>query len=235
MAQRVREMGDQGTDRRCERKYPLSAAEMLELRWWLRDHGPGFEPAYPSRDVNNVYFDSPNWDSYSDNRSGTSRRTKCRLRWYGDLETGEAATFEVKHRRHAIGHKRQQRIPMSELGLASLPFGGLYGRLRPLLQADLRLWLDQSHRPVLYDRYHREYYATSAGVRMTVDTRIVYALVHGGSFGRLHLRPGAAPAVLELKYPFERRREVEEALRHLPFRATRCSKYALGIDQLLSP
>jgi hypothetical protein len=185
-------MGDQGKDRRCERKYPLSAAAILELRWWQRNHGHGFEPTYPSRDVNNIYFDSPNWDSYSDNLSGTSRRTKCRLRWYGDLKTVQAATFEVKHRRHAIGDKRQQRIPMGELELASLPVGGLYGRLRPLLPADLRLWLDQVHMPVLFNRYRREYYATWAGIRMTVDTASSTRSC-GGSL-RLHLRPGAAPA-----------------------------------------
>ena len=228
-------MDDQGTSRRCERKYPLSAAEVLELRWWQRNHGQGFEPAYPFRYVNNIYFDSPNWDSYSDNLGGSSRRTKCRLRWYGDLSTADVATFEAKHRRQAIGHKRQQRVPMSELELASLPVAGLYGRLRPLLPADLRLWLDQGHLPVLFNRYRREYYATSAGIRMTVDTGIAYTLLHGGLLGRLRLSPGAAPGVLEVKYPFERRREVEEALQHLPFRATRCSKYALGIDQLLSP
>jgi hypothetical protein len=229
------EMSIPGPDRRCERKYPLSAGELLELRWWQRNHGHGFARAYPSRDVHNVYFDSPDWDCYAENRSGASRRTKCRLRWYGDPGAAEVATFEAKHRRHAVGHKRQQRVPMSALGLASLPIAGLYRRLRPLLPSDLKLWLDQGHRPVLYDRYRREYYATSAGVRMTVDTGIVYATLHGGPLGRLRLVAGATPAVLEIKYPFARRREAEEALRHLPFRATRCSKYVLGIGQVLSP
>jgi hypothetical protein len=227
-------MRDQRQDRRCERKYPLSVAEILELRWWQRSQGHGFERSYPPREVNNVYFDSPDWDSYTDNLSGTSGRTKCRLRWYGDLRAADAAIFEVKHRRHAIGSKQRQRVPIEELGLASLPIGRLYGRLRPLLPADLRLWLDQGHRPVLYDRYRREYYATSAGIRMTIDTSIVYALLHGGPLGGLRLVPGAVQAVLEVKHRFEQRGEVEEALRHLPFRATRCSKYALGVDQLLS-
>jgi hypothetical protein len=112
--------------------------------------------------------------------------------------------------------------------------GDLYRRLRPLLQGDLRLWLDQAHRPVLYDRYRREYYATPAGIRLTLDTNIVYALLHGGSLGALRLAPGVPPAVLEVKYPVEQRREAGEALLDLPLRAARCSKYALGIDQLLA-
>ena len=219
---------------RCERKYPLSVAELPGVRWWQREHGRGFARAYPSRVVSNVYFDSPDWDGYADNLSGASRRAKCRLRWYGDLAAAGTVTFEVKYRRNAIGGKWQQGISVRELGLPSLPVGGLYRRLRPLLRADLRLWLDQGHRPALYSRYLREYYATSAGIRMTIDTNIAYALLHGGSLSALRLEPGTAAAVLEVKYSPARSQVAEEALRRLPFRATRCSKYALGISQLLA-
>ncbi len=69
---------------------------------------------------------------------------------------------------------------------------------------------------------------------MTIDTNIAYALLHGGSLGALRLEPGTAAAVLEVKYSPARSQEAEEALRRLPFRATRCSKYALGISQLLA-
>lgn len=227
-------MSDQRPGFRYEQKYPLSPAELLEVRWWQRAHGHGFERAYPSRDVNNVYFDSPDWDGYADNLGGITRRAKCRLRWYGGIEDAEAVTFEVKHRRNAVGGKRQQSLGGRDLGLASLPIGGLYRRLRPLLQGDLRLWLDQAHRPVLYNRYRREYYATPAGIRMTIDTGIAHALLHGGSLGALRLAPCVPPAVLEIKYAVEQRREAGEALRGLPLRARRCSKYALGIDQLLA-
>ncbi len=219
--------------RRRERKYPLSVAELLRFRWWQRGHGCAFTPAYPTRTVNNIYFDPPDWASYGDNMSGVSDRKKCRLRWYGEPETAAEATFEVKHRRNAIGHKRQQRIPMSELHLRSLPIGQLCTRLRVLLRADLRLQLDQSHRPVLYNRFRREYYETLDGLRMTVDTDIVYAHLHRGSLPALRPRPGATPAVVEVKYPLERRPEAEEALRRFPFRATRFSKYVVGIDHLL--
>jgi hypothetical protein len=226
-------MSDRASERRCERKYPLSAADLPELRWWQRGPGRRFVATYPSRTVNNVYFDSPDWDNYADNLSGTSRRTKCRLRWYGPLETAEVVVFEAKHRRNAIGHKRQQRIPAGELELASLPFERFYERLRPLLDPPLRLWLDQGHRPVLYNRYRREYYAAPEGLRMTVDTGIVYAPLHRGRLRGLRLIPSAAPTVIEFKYPLERRGEAEEALRRLPFRATRSSKYVVGVDHLL--
>ncbi len=226
-------MSDEEPHRRRERKYPLSAAELLQFRWWHRGHGQAFTPAYPTRTVNNIYFDSPDWANYGDNMSGVSDRTKPRLRWYGELETAAQATFEVKHRRNAIGHKHQQRIHMSELHLRSLPIGWLYPRLRVLLRGELRLQLDESHRPVLYNRFRREYYEAREGLRMTVDTDIVYAPLHGSSLPTLRPMPSAKPAVVELKYRLERRREAEEALRRLPFRATRFSKYVVGIDHFL--
>lgn len=219
--------------RRFERKYPLGASELLDFRWWHRTHGRGFELAYPDRTVNNVYFDSPDWEHYADNLSGTSSRTKCRLRWYGELETAERVTFEVKHRRNATGHKDQHAIAAADLGLAELPFARWYARLRPLLPGELRLELDQGHRPALFNRYRREYYANASGVRMTVDTGIVYASVQGGALRDLRPLPSAAPTVVEAKYPSDRRAEAEEALLRLPFRATRSSKYVIGIDHLL--
>jgi hypothetical protein len=48
------------------------------------------------------------------------------------------------------------------------------------------------------------------------------------------VEPATTPAVLEIKHPPERVREVEEALGRLSLRATRCSKYGLGIAQLLA-
>ena len=226
-------MSGEGGDRRRERKYPLSAAELLQFRWWQRGHGGSFAPSYAPRIVNNIYFDSPEWDSYGDSMSGISDRSKCRLRWYGALETAEEATFEVKHRRNGIGHKRQQRIPLSELPLPSLPIGWLYTRLRMMLRPELRLALDQSHRPVLYNRFRREYYEAPDGVRLTLDTDIAYAPLHGRSLAALRPAPGATPAVVEVKFPWERRPEAEAALRRLPFRATRFSKYVIGVDHLL--
>jgi hypothetical protein len=220
--------------RRFERKYPLTAAELLDFRWWQRTHGREFQVTYRSRTVNNVYFDSPDWERYADNMKGVSSRTKCRLRWYGELETAEIVTFEAKHRRNAVGHKVQQTIPASELGLPDLPLARLYARLRPLLAGDLRLQLDQGHRPALYNRYRREYYSTASGIRMTVDTGIVYAPVQGGSLRELRPIPSSVPTVVELKYPSECRAEAEAALRRMPFRATRSSKYVIGVDHLLA-
>ena len=219
--------------RRFERKYPLTVAGLRDFRWWHRTHGREFARTYDERTIHNVYFDSPDWERHADNLSGTSSRTKCRLRWYGDLEAADVVVFEAKHRRNAIGHKDQHALAAAGLGLADLPLARLYARLRPLLPGELRLELDQGHRPALYNRYRREYYATPNGIRMTVDTGIAYAPVQGGSLRTLRPIPSSAPTVVEVKYSSDRRVEAEVALRRLPFRATRSSKYVIGVDHLL--
>lgn len=132
-----------------------------------------------------------------------------------------------------MGRKDQHTLTATDLGLADLPLARLYERLRPLLPGELRLELDQGHRPALYNRYRREYYATPSGIRMTVDTGIAYAPVQGGSLRNLRPIPSGAPTVVELKYSSDRRAEAEAALRCMPFRATRSSKYVIGVDHLL--
>ena len=112
-------MGGGQPQGRRERKYPLSAGELRQFRWWHRSQGRAFTRTFPNRTVNNIYFEPPDWASYGDNVSGVSDRTKCRLRWYDEVETAEEATFEVKHRRNAVGQKRQERIPMPALRLPS--------------------------------------------------------------------------------------------------------------------
>jgi hypothetical protein len=219
--------------RRRERKYPLSEDELREFRWWHRSQGRAFARAYPTRTVNNIYFDRPDWASYDDNMSGVSDRTKCRLRWYGETDGAKEATFEVKHRRNAVGHKLQQRIPMEALRLSSLPLTRLCGRLRVVLPAELRMPLEQSLRPVLYNRFCREYYEAPDGVRMTVDTDMAFAPLVSRPLPTLRpIRSGTA-GVVEFKYSLDRQSEAIEALRRFPFRATRFSKYVVGVDHLL--
>jgi hypothetical protein len=224
-------MRGEGQGRR-ERKYPLSRGELVQFRSWQITHGKAFARAHPPRVVSNIYFTAPDWASYSDNSAGISERVKCRLRWYGELETASEATFEAKQRRNAVGHKRQQRVPLQALALQAVPISRLHLRLRPLLAPGLRVLLDDGQRPVLYNRFTREYYETTAGLRMTVDTGMEYAALPGGSLRALHPIASAMPAVVEVKYSPEQRTEAMEALRHLPFRATRFSKYVVGVDHL---
>jgi hypothetical protein len=67
---------------------------------------------------------------------------------------------------------------------------------------------------------------------MTVDTGVVYAPVQGGGLRDLRPYPSATPTVVEFKFSLDRRDEAEAELGRMPFRATRSSKYVVGVDHL---
>ena len=58
--------------------------------------------SYPDRWVNNIYFDNINLDLFNQSIEGISKRTKVRLRWYGDFHNLENPLLELKSK---SGHK----------------------------------------------------------------------------------------------------------------------------------
>ena len=63
--------------------------------------------SYPDRWVNNIYFDNINLDLFNQSIEGISRRTKVRLRWYGDFHNIENSILELKLK---SGHKNMKKI-----------------------------------------------------------------------------------------------------------------------------
>ena len=90
---------------RHEIKFVTSPLSMLWIENWVRSHPAGFFEPYPSRQVNNVYFDGFGLGAYQENLSGASSRDKVRLRWYGEVEDAESGVIEVKRRRSGLGWK----------------------------------------------------------------------------------------------------------------------------------
>ena len=105
---------------RYEIKYPLDLSELHQFYYWLKQHGVHFKKMYPGRRVNSLYFDSPDFKNYHDNKAGFMLRMKNRLRWYGDGYTPQEVFFEIKKRKNGLGCKQVQRIPVSVLPLQPL-------------------------------------------------------------------------------------------------------------------
>jgi len=223
------------TPQRFERKYSFSVADLPRFWDWNSSSGVVFEVAYPDRLINNIYFESPEWNNYHENLGGISQRCKCRVRWYGDAMSPIDMRFEVKRRRNSIGDKLVQKIPDNRLALLGTGkgFNDIYRDLREYLDPELRLMLDQSHVPLLFNNYRRQYYSTKDGVRLTVDTNLQFE-----SFGnflnsdRYKMVRSQVYGFIEVKYSVDQRSFVEHYLKELPLRATRNSKYVIGIEHL---
>lgn len=209
---------------------PVSYGELLQ---WVRMHPAGFHSPYPPRRVNNVYFDDFPLVAYHENLVGESARSKVRLRWYGHTVHPGKAVLEVKRKRNLLGWKLS--FPTGPIDLESDPWRAIRHKLRGSLDPQARLWLDANPQVVLVNRYDREYFVSRDGrVRVTLDA---HQRVFDQRFGeRPNLtRPANLPdtVVVEFKFAREHRRDGSRAIQGLPVRASRNSKYVIGVQSLL--
>ena len=76
---------NKNTPYRFERKFTATAAHRSEFIFQIKKHPAFFREVYHSRQVNNIYFDTPGLQFFNDNIIGVAERKKVRIRWYGDV------------------------------------------------------------------------------------------------------------------------------------------------------
>jgi hypothetical protein len=219
-------------DARYEIKFVADAVRYHELEQWIRLNPAGFHTSFPPRQVNNVYFDTPDLYAYAENLSGASARSKVRVRWYGDTRQPEKTQLEIKRRRNHLGWKHT--YPAGPMDFENRTWGQLRRDLRRSLPPAGRIWLDESPQPVLINRYFRRYFvAPEGGLRATLDFRQqVYDQ-------RLKSRPNFRiranlPDTLVVEIKFGRHDHVlgSEVIASLPIRVSRNSKYMIGVGAI---
>ncbi len=230
---------------RHEFKIPCPPTLALEIETWVRLHPAHWRMSYPPRQVNNIYFDTPDLQALNANLGGLGRREKLRLRWYGpditrianarpapDRHPGQAAQLELKCKEGLVGWK--QIAPLDgTLALAEQPWAALLTTLRAGLEPRAQLWLDRHSAPTLINHYQRAYYETPDGVlRLTLDTRLRAYDQRGSALPNL-TRPALLPEylVVEIKCPTdaETGERLAQALATFPVRVDRFSKYLHGM------
>lgn len=216
---------------RYERKFLIPHSEYHHLERWLQNREEGFYRPYPSRLINNVYFDRPTFEAYSDSLSGVSDRAKVRYRWYGTSPFPIAGQLEVKRRRNRVGWKLTFRVD-ADFDTCS-DWTSLTRVIYRELPPEGRFWLSEHPLPVLLNRYSRAYWASRCGaIRVTLDTG---HRVFDQRYGRIPDTWKHATldrVVMEIKCPPS---EVESACRllaRLPVPVSRHSKYCSGLEAL---
>lgn len=209
---------------RYERKFRVSGISFQAVRQVVRLLPWGFRPLFPDRQINNIYFDTPAFDTYYENASGVGQRRKFRLRWYGQGDWSESdCIFEVKEKDLEKGKKNGRRID-------------LRGSLEEIRKIS---GLPCSLQPILENSYTRSYFGTANGFfRITIDCdqRFRGLLFHHPR--NIPPRPrvwAEDPAIiLELKYNAGGDDEIDPILQNLPFRLQKNSKYVQGVQLLYS-
>lgn len=218
---------------RYEIKYPMDRAQALAFNEWYVDSGHGFWSKYPPRQVNTIYFDSPDLDSYCDNLDGISRRRKLRLRWYGEDLYPINAIFEIKAKVHSVGEKFSVDVNFPAQQEAN--WSALLNRLEADLPDSLKPFRGLLHFPQVLNSYDRGYYEDSHGTRLTIDTKLEACSI--GKLTALRSREMLRIplySIAEFKFPIQEKPRVDALLKGLPVRPSKFSKYVASIDRCFS-
>lgn len=218
---------------RIELKFVTGEGHTDRLLRWLRIHPAAFGTPYPSRRINNVYFDDYDYAAAGQVVGGVRQRFKLRYRWYGTGPLPGPGVLEIKCRRNAYNQKLSYPI-------ADSPFEGrsswreITAALAAQLPPEARNHLLSYPVPTLINSYHRRYFLSAdRKVRITIDTDQRFLDQRASS--RPNLRKGLAFAgdlVLEVKAEREHVDRAKEIVRTIPLRLGRNSKYLNGIEAL---
>ena len=83
-------------EKRFERKWVYYSNNILSLINSLVRSKLFFRYQFPKRKVNSIYFDDNYYSSVIENLDGINKKTKLRLRWYGDKSRIIDPKFEFK-------------------------------------------------------------------------------------------------------------------------------------------
>lgn len=221
------------TSFRYERKFVPACMSRYVVESIIKFHPAMFSEIYHQRFINNIYLDTLRFSSYFDNEDGVRERVKTRIRWYDDLFGPVVEPcLELKIKKGFLGGKlRSQLEPFCLDQSCSLEVlqdvfakSGLPGLMRERLKS-----MDFA----LLNRYTRKYFESADHkFRITIDFDLEYFRINDfrNSFTeRLYDRE---KVIVELKYDQADDDQARFVTNHLPFRLTKSSKYAMGIQLL---
>lgn len=170
---------------------------------------------YPTRVINSVYFDTPDFDDYNDSEEGSVPRRKTRLRWYGKGTIPLALSGSLEDKSTHANHRDKSAFRISEMSHEKTVE----------LVTSIR---QRAMRPVVLVSYVREYFATASGLRFTLDRQIEYTALNR-YFGSTKAQKDYTN-VLELKVPLDV--DYSTATKEFSDLRTRFSKYCQAVSGL---
>ena len=186
---------------------------------------------FPDRWVNNIYFDNINLDSFNQSIEGISKRTKVRLRWYGDFYNLENPILELKSKSGYKNIKKSVLIKdkfiydnnISKFFNSLISSKGLPENFKNLLK---------ELRPVLANRYFRSYHSSANNkYRVTTDTSLNFANLITSSLSSLYWKKQKDISIIEFKF----KKSDDHIINFMTeirsrYRISQISKYTYGLN-----
>ena len=96
---------------RCELKFIIIRHSSESVFSLIKTHPAMFSEIYQERKINNIYCDTLNFHTFSDNVVGIADRLKVRIRWYGETFSSIAKpTLEFKIKSGLLSRKEYFKI-----------------------------------------------------------------------------------------------------------------------------
>ena len=210
---------------RYEIKIPISKFnENIFSKWMLSLKNLSVQNQ--SREINNIYYDTINFESAKNNLDGVSNRSKYRARWYVQNRNYSQCNLEIKIKKSKLNKKII--IPIN-INYKDILGKDLLDLVKDELQKnkinDRNLYI-QKFFPTVQNRYKRDYYEWEK-IRLTYDTNVNYKNLRIRSLNdwkKDNLN------VLEVKFNENKLKEASDLIAGMPFIPKRHSKYLRGLS-----
>jgi hypothetical protein len=218
-------------DARCEIKFVAYETELSRILQWIHLHPACFFEEYPMRQVNNIYFDSYCYSSFADNISGASSRLKIRYRWYGVSILPSKGAIEIKCKRNIYSWKKIFQVDGPLMDEQS-DWKTFCGEVLRQLPSEGRVLLYSYPMVVMVNRYRRKYFISrDRKFRITVDSDLnVYDQTRNVRPNWVMKSNNPQALVLEVKFHRRFKPLATHIINSLPIRASRHSKYIVGLQ-----
>ena len=207
---------------RYERKYLL---EKINLNKFLCDlFTNNYREINKNRRINNVYFDTYNYDLLNHTIEGLCDRKKIRIRWYGETFDKSKKTIEFKIKKEFFNIKKKLNIGSFKINSFN-DINNLNNTAISHIQLknEFIFYNEMINKiPVILNSYQRHYYMNAENnIRVTIDTDLSFysPITKIKSFER--------NIVVEIKYS----NEINFSNKFKDLTQTRYSKYAKGLLQ----
>ncbi len=216
---------------RYERKYTAGIHFSGVVEVSIKQNPALFRPSFPPRQVNNIYFDTPDLDCFFDNHSGVGRRWKARIRWYGEMKQHVLQpVLELKLKNGTLNTKKAWSLLPFHVSGSRTDLVSLRESLKGSgVPDDIRTRL-LGMKPLLINNYRRKYYqAKDPGIRLTVDSQLEYRDFRDFINHSKQVHHEKEKIVVELKYSEEKDEEARIIANQFPFRLDKNSKFVSGV------
>ena len=219
---------------RYERKFTVpDAFRLATIEHIIKKNNALFREVFHERKVNNIYFDSADYNDYLDNVLGVSDRKKIRIRWYGDTFGNIAKpVLEIKIKKGLVGDKWSYILKPFVLD-DSFTNETIVDVFR---SSNLPIPILESLKmvsPTLLNSYSRRYYLSADNAfRVTLDFDLLYRRIDK-RFNNFQLPPNSDEnKIVELKYALKDDDRANKISTQFPFRLNKNSKYVNGVNTL---